>query len=323
MGTRSHAVTLVPGIGPEITAVLERLVEAAGVRVVWERFDCADGRLSPELLASARRTGRVVKNRVLSPAQAGRLPVSGQLRKELGLWSQVRAVANLPGVPARFEGVDLLVVRETSEDIYKGFEHQTAPGVFESVKVTTQGACTRIARHAMDLARARGRKRVTVVHKSNILKKADGLFLRSALALAPEYPELTVDEVIVDALCMKLVRWPQSFDVLLCGNLFGDIVADLAAGLAGGAAMGGAVSTGDGGVVLFENTSGEAAESGGAGRTNPLPLLLVGVELLRSLEEPEAALRLEAAVRAAAGAAYGGEDPCAAVQAAALLHLAG
>lgn len=321
MGTTAHAVTLVPGIGPEITAVVEDLVAAAGAQVHWERFECPDGVVGPDLLASARRTGRVLKNRVLSPARAGRLPVAGQLRKELGLWSQVRPVFSLPGVPARFVGVDLIVVRETSEDIYKGFEHQTAPGVFESVKVTTEAACTRIARHALELARARGRKRVTVVHKSNILKKADGLFLRSAMALAPEFPELAVDEVIVDALCMKLVRWPASFDVLLCSNLFGDIVADLAAGLVGGVVMGGAVSTGDGGVMLFENTCGDPAEQGGAGRTNPLPLLLMAAELLRSLDEPEVAARLDAAVRGAAGAAYLGADPCAAVREAALARL--
>ena len=323
----AHAVTLIPGewIGPEVTAVTQDIIAAAGVNIAWESFECPQGQLSPALAESARRTGRILKSRTSAARLEGRLPASVQLRKELNLWSQVRRVRTLPGVTARFEGVDLLVVRETSEDIYKGFEHQTAPGVFESVKVTTASACERIARFAFDLARAEGRKKVTIVHKSNILKKADGLFLRTAQAVSKDYPDIVCDEVIVDALCMKLVRWPTSFDVLLCGNLFGDIVADLAAGLAGGISAGGSVSVGDG-VKMFENPHGFAPELVGTGRANPIPTLLQGIALLRDLGEHDAAARIETALHGALNAGLrtidqGGTDGLAEVKAAILARL--
>lgn len=323
----THAVTLIEGhwVGPETTAVVQRLIAAVGVDIAWESFTLDDGKLSAELLESARRTKRILKNRTRAPRGAGRLPVSVALRKELGLWAQVRRVRSVPGIPSRFEGVDVVVVRETSEDIYKGFEHQTAPGVFESVKVTTEAGCERIARFAFELARAQGRKKVSIVHKSNILKKADGLFLRTAQRIAASYPDIACDEVIVDALCMRLVRWPQSFDVLLCGNLFGDIVSDLAAGLAGGIAAGGAVNHGDE-VEMFDNPHGNAPELEGTGRANPIPNLMMGIRLLESLGEAQAAARLDAALTRALAEGLstvdkGGADGCAEIEAAILRNL--
>lgn len=297
--TGAHAVTLMPGswVGPECTDVVRELIADVGVDIVWQVFEGASA-ASDEALASARETGVVLKNRVRSDRKEGQLPVSVNLRKALGLWAQLRHVKNLPGVPARFDGVDILVVRETSEDIYNGFEHQTAEGVYESVKLTTRAGCERIAVKAFELARERDRKKVTIVHKSNIMKKSDGLFLKTAQEVATRYPDIVCDEVIVDALCMKLVRWPTSFDVLLCGNLFGDIVSDLAAGLAGGISVGGSVNLGDD-VVMFENPHGKAPELVGTGRANPIPMLVMAVDLLHHLGETDAAARLSRAYHAA------------------------
>ena len=316
----AHAVTLIPGdwIGPETTRVVQDILRASGVRIDWETFACNDGLVSDELLLSAQRTGRVLMNRLESPRVAGRLPASVLLRKRLGLWAQVREVKNLPGLPARFTDIDLIVVRETSEDIYKGFEHQTAPGVYESVKVTTQAACERIARFAFELAQSRGRRKVSIVHKANIMKKSDGLLLRTALAVAADYPDIQHEDVIVDALCMRMVRWPSSFDVLMCGNLFGDIVSDLAAGLAGGITVGGALNHSET-VRIFENPHGKAPGLVGTGRANPLPNLMAAVKLLEDLGEAEAAARIQAAVqRALLGGLLtvdrGGEMGCEAVR---------
>jgi isocitrate dehydrogenase (NAD+) len=323
----SHAVTLIPGhwVGPECTEVTKTVLAAAGVDITWETFTCPEGVVSPELLESARRTGFILMNRMASPRVEGKLPAGVELRKELGLWCQLRHVKNLPGVSARFQGVDLVVVRETSEDIYTGFEHETAPGVYESVKVTTQAACARIARKAFEVARAEGRDKVTIVHKSNIMKKSDGLFLKTAQAVAKDFPDIACDEVIVDALCMKLVRWPHSFDVLLCGNLFGDIVSDLAAGLAGGINVASSIGVGEQ-VMLFENPHGKAEDLVGTGRANPLPTLLSAIDMLKAMGEGEAAGRIEAAVMGALEeglhtADKGGTDGCKEVEAAVLARL--
>jgi isocitrate dehydrogenase (NAD+) len=295
----THRVTLLPGdwVGPETTAVVQDVIRAAGVDIEWERFDCPDGVVSDALVESALRTGRILKNRTEAPRVTGSLPASVVLRKKLGLWAQVRQVRSLPGLPARFDDVDLVVVRETSEDIYKGFEHQTAPGVFETVKVTTEAACERIARFGFELARGQGRKKLTIVHKSNIMKKSDGMFLATARRVSAEYPDIQTEDVIVDALCMRLVRWPSSFDVLLCGNLFGDIVGDLVAGLAGGITVGGSLGLGDN-IKMFESPHGQSPELVGTGRANPIPNLLMGVALLEDLCEQDAADRVRAAIMA-------------------------
>ena len=295
----SHEVTLIPGdwVGPECAEVVQDVLARAGVDIAWDVHTTVD----EAFYASARRTRRVLVNRLEANREVGQLPTSVAIRKELGLWAQLRHVRSLPGLPARFDDVDVLVVRETSEDIYTGFEHQTAPGVYESVKLTTEAACERIARKAFTIAREQGRSKVTLVHKSNIMKKSDGLFLRTGQRVSAEFPDIACEEVIVDALCMRLVRWPSSFDVLLCGNLFGDIVADLCAGLAGGISVGGSVNVGDE-VLVFENPHGKAPELVGTGRANPLPALVMGIELVRSLGLNETADRVEGAVRGALAA---------------------
>jgi isocitrate dehydrogenase (NAD+) len=289
----ARAITLVPGdwIGPEICRVAQELIDAVGVPVEWQVFDQIDD----AMIASARQTGVVLKSRMAGGRTPGQLPPSIRLRKILGLWGQVRYVRNLPGVSARFDNVDLAIVREISEDIYTGLEHSPAPGVFEQIKLTTESACERIARFAFDEARKWDRKRVTIVHKANIMKLSDGLFLGTAQRVAQDYPEIESDEVIVDALCMRLVRNPGSFDVLLCGNLFGDIVADLATGLAGGIAVAGATNYGDD-VAVFENPHGKAPHLTGTGRANPVPMIIQAINLLHHVGEGKAARRLAAAL---------------------------
>jgi isocitrate dehydrogenase (NAD+) len=219
------------------------------------------------------------------------------------------------------------VIREASEGIYTGMEHEVAEGVFEAIKVTTRGACERIARHAYAWARSHGRKKVSIVHKSNIMKKSDGLFLRVAQEVAAEFPDIETEEVIVDALCMRLVRWPMQFDVLLTGNLFGDIVSDLCSGLAGGLTAANTITTCEG-VTMFENPHGKAPELVGRDLANPVPMLLTGVDLLRDLGETAAADRIHAAVAVTTRDGLftgdqGGEARCSEVRNAILAHLAG
>jgi isocitrate dehydrogenase (NAD+) len=317
----SHRVTLIPGdwIGPETTAMACRMIALTGVGIEWETFKDLKGEVPEALLASARSTGAILMARVSSDPAPGKLPVTVQLRRALGLYAQVRYVHNLPGLKARFENVDLAIVRETSEDIYTGFEHESSPGIYEAIKLTTQPACERIARFAFERAVEWGRKKVTIVHKSNIMKLSDGLFLRTAENVAKDYPQIHTEEVIVDALCMHLVRNPSRFDVLLCGNLFGDIVADLAAGLAGGICVGGASNYGEG-LVLFENPHGKALNLVGSGQANPLPILIQAINLLHHLDEKKAADRLSAALKVVLPTLQtvdqGVKDGCRAVEAA-------
>lgn len=290
----AHTVTLIPGsgVGPEIAAVARDCVAATGVSIHWDEVDGLD---LDAVNASLRRTKVGLKGKLIHPPMVNKTPYTIALRKALGIHTIVRHVQNIPGLPARAQGVDLVVVREASEDIYAGFEHESTTGVFETVKVTTRGACERVAVAAFELARAQGRKKVTTVHKSNILKKSDGMFLAVSQEVAARYPDISHDEVIVDALCMKLVRWPQSFDVLLCGNLFGDIVSDCAAGMAGGLMVAVGVNHGDG-LTVFENPHGGTTAQIGADHGNPYPMLRLSSMLLRHLGEPDAAARLEAAV---------------------------
>ena len=296
----AHAVTLIPGdwVGPETTAVVVDVLAEAGAQIDWERLPVHDGRVTEELLSSCRRTGVVLKARLAAPATRGVLPPTLALRKELGLWATVRPVTALPNSGARFPNIDLIVIRETSEDIYSGFEHEVTRDVYEAVKVTTRAACERIARYAYNTARQHGRRKVTIVHKSNIMKRSDGLFLRVATDVGAEYPDIQTDEVIVDALCMKLVRNPAQYDVLLTGNLFGDIVSDLASGLGGGLTASPSASYGAS-CAMFENPHGRAPELVGTGRANPVPMLRTATMMLRHLGEVEVANRVDSAINTA------------------------
>ena len=323
----AHSVTLIPGdwIGPELMEVAKSVIAAAGVDIDWDEQILGPDGITDALVDSCRRTGVVLKGRIDAPRVKGALPPTVQLRKTLGLWSTIRPVTALPNTDARFPEIDVIVVRETSEDIYAGFEHEVTEGVYEAVKITTRAACERIARVAFELAVAQGRKKVTIVHKSNIMKKSDGMFLAVAQAVAAEFPQIIAEEAIVDALCMRLVKWPMQFDVLLTANLFGDIVSDLCSGLAGGIMASPSASYGEE-VALFENPHGRAQALVGTGRANPIPMLRTAVMMLSHLGEDAAAASIDAAIKAATAGGLctvdrGGDDGCAAVQSAVLAQL--
>ena len=300
-----HTITLIPGdgIGPEVTDAVVRILDAAGVSIQWERHDAGvlaferTGHALPaDLIESIRRNKIALKGPVTTPIGEGFTSVNVGLRKALDLYSNLRPVWNLPGVAARFEGVDLVIVRENTEDLYAGLEHEVVPGVVESLKIITARASTRIAEFAFDYARRNARKRVTAIHKANIMKMGDGLFLDSARAVAGQHRDIAYDERIVDAACMHLVINPSQFDVLLLPNLYGDIVSDLCAGLVGGLGVVGAANLGVGAAV-FEAVHGSAPDIAGKNVANPTALLLSAVMMLRHIDEQPAADRIMQALR--------------------------
>ena len=323
----AHRVTLIPGdwIGPETCRTVQDIIAAAGVEIAWDEH--SGETVDEALLESCRRNKVILKAKIGAQRTAGQLPPTVQLRKELGLWATIRPVQALPNIGARFPGTDLVVIRETSEDIYSGFEHEVTAGVFEAVKVTTRSACERIARLAFDVARRRGRNKVTIVHKSNIMKKSDGMFVRVAREVAASYPDIQTNDVIVDALCMQLVRDPGRFDVLLTLNLFGDIISDLCSGLAGGITASPSASYGRG-IAMFENPHGKAPELVGTGKANPIPMLRTATMMLEHIGEKAAAARIEQSLLAACNAGLvtvdrGGDAGLAEVKAAIIDGLGG
>jgi len=296
----THKITLIPGdgIGPEVTEAVLRILSAAGVSIDWERHDAGilalekhKTPLPPELVASIRTNKVALKGPVTTPIGEGFTSVNVGLRKALDLYANLRPVANLAGVPARFSNVDLVIVRENTEDLYSGLEHEVVPGVVESLKIITEAASTRIGRFAFEHARRHGRKRVTAVHKANIMKMGDGLFLDSVRAVAKGFPDIAYDERIVDAACMQLVLYPEKFDVLVLPNLYGDIVSDLCAGLVGGLGVVGAANLGND-CAVFEAVHGSAPDIAGKGIANPTALLLSAVLMLRHIREDAAADRI-------------------------------
>jgi isocitrate dehydrogenase (NAD+) len=300
----THTITLIPGdgIGPEVTEAVLRVLKAAGVAIDWDRHDAGvvaferTGRALPaELLASIRRTRVALKGPVTTPIAEGFTSVNVGLRKTLDLYANLRPVANLPGAPARFNGVDLVIVRENTEDLYAGLEHEVVPGVVESLKIITERASTRIAKFAFDHARRHRRKKVTAIHKANIMKLGDGLFLESVRAVSRQYGDIKYDEKIVDAACMHLVLNPGQFDVLVMPNLYGDIVSDLCAGLVGGLGVVGAANLGTE-IAVFEAVHGSAPDIAGKNYANPTALLLSAVMMLRHIDEGDAADRIAAAL---------------------------
>jgi len=300
----AHRVTLIPGdgIGPEVSAAVLRIVEAAGVDIEWEQYivgghaqDLAGSSLPDEVVESVRRNKVALKGPVETPVGGGFESVNVRLRKVLDLYANLRPVRNLPGVPSRFGDVDLVIVRENTEGLYSGLEHEVVPGVVESLKVMTDKASTRIAVFAFEYAKKFNRKKVTVVHKANIMKKSDGLFLKCFGQVAVNYPMIEHDEKIVDNTCMQLVLNPYQFDVMLMENLYGDIVSDLAAGLVGGL---GVVPSGNIGekAALFEAVHGTAPDIAGKNIANPTALLLSAIMMLRHIGEETAGNRIESAL---------------------------
>ncbi len=239
-----------------------------------------------------------LKGPVGTPIGKGFASINVRLRKTLDLYANLRPVRNLPGIVTRFPGVDLVIVRENTEDLYSGLEHEVVPGVVESLKIITEFASTRIARFAFEYARRHGRKRVTAIHKANIMKLSDGLFLDCFRRVSADYPDIAADDRIVDAACMRLVMTPETFDVLLLENLYGDIVSDLAAGLVGGLGLVPGANLGPT-IAIFEAVHGTAPDIAGQNRANPTALLLSTILMLRHLELPELADRIEKALHAA------------------------
>jgi isocitrate dehydrogenase (NAD+) len=300
----AHSVTLIPGdgIGPEVTRAVVHILEATGVSFAWERveagvaeFDRTGEALSQGVIDSVRHTGVALKGPIGTPIAKGFQSVNVRLRKALDLYSNYRPVQSLRGCLTNFGELDLVIVRENTEGLYAGLEHEVVPGVVESLKIITERASTRIARWAFEHARKYGRRRVTCVHKANIMKMSDGLFLKCFRNVAEDYPDIERDERIVDALCMQLVMNPRQFDVLLLENLYGDIVSDLAAGLVGGLGLVPGANIGDG-CAVFEAVHGTAPDIAGKNMANPIALLRSGILMLDYLGEREAARRVRSAL---------------------------
>lgn len=300
----SHTITLIPGdgIGPEVTEAVIRILAVAKAEIDWDRHDAGvtafkryGQSLPAALLDSIRRNRVALKGPVTTPIAEGFTSVNVGLRKALDLYANLRPVRNLAGIESRFANVDLIIVRENTEDLYAGLEHQIVPGVVESLKIITEKASTRISRFAFDYARRKGRTRVTAIHKANIMKLSDGLFLDSTRKVSREYTDIGYDERIVDAACMQLVMKPERFDVLLLPNLYGDIVSDLCAGLVGGLGVVPGANLGIDAAV-FEAVHGSAPDIADKNLANPTALLLSGLMLLEHIGDSDRAHRIRAAL---------------------------
>ncbi len=302
-----YTITLIPGdgIGPEVSGAVQQIIDAAGVAIQWEEVSARGDIDNPaaDFMKSAT-VQSILKNHValkgpLATAVATGPPsLNVQLRKALDLYANVRPVKNLSGVTSRYQNVDMVLIRENTEDLYAGLEHTVVPGVVESLKIITEKASTRIARFAFEYARKWGRKRIHAIHKANIMKMSDGLFLSSIRKVAEEYREIEYKEMIIDNACMQMVLNPCQFDMLLLTNLYGDIMSDLAAGLVGGL---GVVPSGNIGETsaIFEAVHGTAPDIAGKGIANPTALLMSAIMMLRHIGEDRAALKIERALQGA------------------------
>jgi len=303
----THRVTLIPGdgIGPELADATRRVLDATGVGFEWEVVDAGEAvmaeygtPLPDHVLESIRRNRVALKGPITTPVGEGFRSVNVTLRQVLGLYANVRPARTIPGIESRYENVDLVIVRENTEDLYAGIEHMVGRDAAESIKIITREASERIARYAFEYALANDRRKVTAVHKANIMKLSDGLFLESCRTVAAGYQgRVEFEDRIVDNMCMQLVQKPDLYDVLVLPNLYGDIVSDLAAGLVGGLGVAPGANIGLEAAV-FEPVHGSAPKYAGQDRANPTALILSGALMLRHLGEPAAAERLEGAIRA-------------------------
>src|SRR5579864_2062988 len=300
----THKITLIPGdgIGPEVTHAVTRILEATGVKFEWEShlagleaYEKYKEYMPQAMLDSIERNRVALKGPVTTPIGGGFASINVALRKKFELFCNFRPIRNLPGIPTRYPGVDLIIVRENTEGEYSGIEHEVVPGVVESLKIITEKASTRIARFAFEYARRERRKTIYAIHKANIMKMSDGLFLRCARNVSKEYPEITYGEHIVDNTCMQLVMNPYQYDVLLLENLYGDIISDLCAGLVGGLGLVPGANIGLE-CAIFEAVHGSAPDIAGKDLANPTSLLLSAILMLRHLDEIDAADRIQAAL---------------------------
>ena len=300
----AHRITLIPGdgIGPEVTRAAVRILEATGVKFEWEpqeagaeAYEKYHEYIPKELIESIERTRVGLKGPVTTPIGGGFSSINVALRKRFELYANFRPIRNLPHVPTRYPDVDLIIVRENTEGLYSGIEHEVVPGVVESLKIITQKASTRIARFAFNYARQYKRKRIHAIHKANIMKLSDGLFLRCARDVSKEYPEVTYGEHIVDNTCMQLVTNPYQYDMLLLENLYGDIISDLCAAFVGGLGLVPGANFGDD-CAIFEAVHGSAPDIAGRNIANPTAILRSGLLMLRHLGEQDAANRIRSAL---------------------------
>ncbi len=303
--TLGRAVTLIPGdgIGPEITAAVVKILEAAGFRPRWETTPAGDAALNKQgtplpddVLESLERTRIALKGPLKTPVGTGYKSVNVTLRQKFNLYANFRPIQSLEGIETKWSGLDLVVVRENTEGLYSGLEHEVVPGVVESLKIITRTATERIARFAFEYARRTHRKKVTVIHKANIMKLSDGLFLRASRDIAEKYPHIVCDDCIVDNACMQLIVRPERFDVLLLENLYGDILSDLAAGLVGGLGVVPGVNYGDD-CGIFEAVHGTAPDIAGKGIANPTALLRSAVLMLEFIGHKAVAARIDRSLR--------------------------
>ncbi len=300
----AHTVTLIPGdgIGPEVAFAAKRVIDATGVAIDWEIVEAGGDvmykygtPLPEETIESIQRNRIALKGPITTPIGSGFRSVNVQLRQRLHLFANYRPAKSMPGIETPFENVDLIVVRENTEGLYSGIEHVVVPGVVESLKIITRDATERVARFAFEMARRDGRKKITAVHKANIMKLSDGLFLEVCRQVARDYPDIQYEESIVDATAMRLVLNPHQFDILLMENLYGDILSDLTAGLIGGLGLAPSGNIGKE-YAVFEAVHGSAPDIAGQNVANPTALILSGVLMLRHLGEQEAADRVQQAV---------------------------
>ena len=300
----THTITLIPGdgIGPEVSKAVKEILAAAGVDIAWDEIPARaeiERRgmtfMQSGVLDSIRKNRVALKGPMMTAVAGGAPSINVGLRQALDLYANLRPVKNLEGVQSRFQGVDLVIIRENTEDLYAGLEHTVVPGVVESLKIITERASTRIAKFAFEYARKHGRKEIHAIHKANIMKLSDGLFLTSTRKVAEQYPDIEYKELIIDNACMQVVLDPKQFDMLLLTNLYGDIMSDLAAGLVGGL---GVVPSGNIGesVAIFEAVHGTAPDIAGKGVANPTALLMSGIMMLDHIGEMDAARRVENAL---------------------------
>jgi isocitrate dehydrogenase (NAD+) len=306
MRAMAQKVTLIPGdgIGPELAEATRRVLDASGVKLDWEVVEAGEAVMAKEgtplpqyVLDSILRNKVAIKGPITTPVGEGFRSVNVTLRQTLGLYANLRPVRSIPGLKTRYEDVDLVIVRENTEDLYAGIEHRVGPDAAESIKIITRAASERIARFAFEYAVANGRRKVTAVHKANIMKLSDGLFLEACRTVAAGYEgKVEFEDRIVDNMCMQLVQKPHLYDVLVLPNLYGDIVSDLAAGLVGGLGVAPGANIGTEAAV-FEAVHGSAPKYAGQNKANPTALMLSGVLLLRHIGEQKAAERVEGAIR--------------------------
>jgi len=301
-----RTVTLIPGdgIGPEVTEAAVKVIAATGVKIDWDRQEAGaevvikNGTPVPDMVVnSILRNQIALKGPIATPVAGGFASANVALRKRLNLYANIRPARTLPGVKSRYDNVDLVVIRENSEDLYSGLEHIVVPGVVESLKIITETACLRIGRYAFDYAKRYGRNKVTAVHKANIMKLADGLFLECIRRVARDYPEIEYEEMIVDNTCMQMVMRPERFDVMVMENLYGDILSDLASGLVGGLGLTASANIGEGGIAMYEAVHGSAPDIAGRNLANPIAVILSSAMMLDHMGELEASGRIASAVK--------------------------